>query len=1057
MRTLSSTLLTAQQGKRYKPLCKVVLSRTGETTRGYNFSRILSISHSEEPSSYKADITLHNSDNALTSIDFKSYQAVISEGMATGIARTAWAANTAYALDDIILPATANGSQYRCAIAGTSHATTEPTWPTDLGVRVTDGTVTWEMDGNSGDEYSRSAPLKVRVQELHSGRGILRCILRCIGIPDQLKEDTAIAEYTQTDTDTNTVKALIDLIAAAGTGLSSAYNGYSAITVVYDTGYDDSIINTFCPAEYFSIRLNENRWDKIQELLDYTRCKARIGNDGKLHILIPKPNTTGTTLDIGSAATNRADALPATLTCLDLNNPANANGVITSVEVWAATNLTGLRVGTFYLVSGTTYKCRDSAIIGSVISGSKQTITTDSAGNPLAIAVVAGDVIGCYYDTGSLKDDSSAPPYTLLRWFAGERIDPGDQETYHSNLGSALSLYGIGVTYDYEYEFNVSGQHTFFDKAVRLRFIDPNKEIVRTPPASTGYTGTQYTGNDTSEPSYTLDPKVHTTYRRLTSDAQAALIAAAIIERYELDAEKGFATVPMNVGQELWDYVKVTDSRQGDTRIGNIQYLSRSIKLPAGNEGITFNTALSFGKTSLLSIMSNLSLSETSAQLSNEQIFAMYDSIIDYLQANQVMTEWLAESKPDNLDDIADGFAYKRLLSTQVSAGKIYLSDQSTYLAGYDPSGKRRTFTAEPTTPYDLGDLWADETYVKRCTTARATGAYQAGDWTQLTIDEMADGATYKKVLATDISAGHILLSSVEQSSTYRTTSDAEKSTWNGKPDDMDEIADGTTSKKVLATDISAGHINLYSGTVKSAEWYNESGVVIDATIGITLTGELDLIFTAGASTNYIYNAAATGNLTIYAAEAGKNVELASNGGTIRVHDKIANLGVAYLIDIGDATNYFDDVYADDFVNCCTFFSFDSFDDLELIKAIKSKTNEKGQIVIDATSLPAQVKKSKAIYLAKKRQGADLRVQYQRGELQRMLAEADRPEKQARIKTHLDNLEQAKEDKLKLLDEKIEADSEGYMKAVSMAGTISLLLGAMKQLLIRVETLEAKL
>ncbi len=284
MRTLSSTLLAAQKSKSYKPLYKVVLSRTSQTTKGYDSSRSLSISHTETPDSYKADIILYN-DGSLTSLDFENYQTVISYGARTGVARSAWVANTAYAIDDICRPTTANGYQYRCAIAGTSHTTTEPTWPTDLGVRVTDGTVTWEMDGNSGDEYSRTAPLKVRAQELHSGRGILKCILRAVGIPDQLAEDKAIAVYTQLDSDTNTVKTLISAVCTAGAGLGGAYTGYTAITVVYDS--EDSLIDTFIPKDYFSISINESRWDKIQELLDYTRCKARIGNDGKLHILVP--------------------------------------------------------------------------------------------------------------------------------------------------------------------------------------------------------------------------------------------------------------------------------------------------------------------------------------------------------------------------------------------------------------------------------------------------------------------------------------------------------------------------------------------------------------------------------------------------------------------------------------------------------------------------------------------------------------------------------------------------------------------------------------------------
>lgn len=55
----------------------------------------------------------------------------------------AWAANTAYALNAQRIPTAANGYFYRATTAGTSHATTEPTWPTTVGATVADGTVTW--------------------------------------------------------------------------------------------------------------------------------------------------------------------------------------------------------------------------------------------------------------------------------------------------------------------------------------------------------------------------------------------------------------------------------------------------------------------------------------------------------------------------------------------------------------------------------------------------------------------------------------------------------------------------------------------------------------------------------------------------------------------------------------------------------------------------------------------------------------------------------------------------------------------------------------------------
>lgn len=60
---------------------------------------------------------------------------------------TARANSTVYALGAIIRPATANGSLYRVAVAGTTGAS-PPTFPTVLGREVTDGTAVLTMVGS---------------------------------------------------------------------------------------------------------------------------------------------------------------------------------------------------------------------------------------------------------------------------------------------------------------------------------------------------------------------------------------------------------------------------------------------------------------------------------------------------------------------------------------------------------------------------------------------------------------------------------------------------------------------------------------------------------------------------------------------------------------------------------------------------------------------------------------------------------------------------------------------------------------------------------------------
>lgn len=72
------------------------------------------------------------------------------QGVVRETARAAtWVANTAYAYGAYVIPTAANrrGRRYRVIVAGTSHATTEPTWSEVDGETFTDGTVTLEEAG----------------------------------------------------------------------------------------------------------------------------------------------------------------------------------------------------------------------------------------------------------------------------------------------------------------------------------------------------------------------------------------------------------------------------------------------------------------------------------------------------------------------------------------------------------------------------------------------------------------------------------------------------------------------------------------------------------------------------------------------------------------------------------------------------------------------------------------------------------------------------------------------------------------------------------------------
>lgn len=64
------------------------------------------------------------------------------------IALSEWQSNHAYSVGATIEPTTPNGLKYRCTSAGTSHTSTEPTWPTSgIGSTISDGTCLWALIG----------------------------------------------------------------------------------------------------------------------------------------------------------------------------------------------------------------------------------------------------------------------------------------------------------------------------------------------------------------------------------------------------------------------------------------------------------------------------------------------------------------------------------------------------------------------------------------------------------------------------------------------------------------------------------------------------------------------------------------------------------------------------------------------------------------------------------------------------------------------------------------------------------------------------------------------
>jgi hypothetical protein len=143
-------------------------------------------------------------------------------------------------------------------------------------------------------------------------------------------------------------------------------------------------------------------------------------------------------IDIGSGAIDRNTHWPSQYTVIDRANPANAAGTLLSVQIWAETNMSGVRVGTFY-GSGEDYTCRDYAVIGDVVAGRRRTFTG------LSIDVQEGDLLGIYTGpSGHLEANQTGGSGVL--YLVYDQTESGEQTYSYSGYTTfAISIYATDI------------------------------------------------------------------------------------------------------------------------------------------------------------------------------------------------------------------------------------------------------------------------------------------------------------------------------------------------------------------------------------------------------------------------------------------------------------------------------------------------------------------------------------------------------------------------------------------------------------------------------------
>ena len=134
----------------------------------------------------------------------------------------------------------------------------------------------------------------------------------------------------------------------------------------------------------------------------------------------------------------------------------------------------------------------------------------------------------------------------------------------------------------------------------------------------------------------------------------------------------------MNAGQEIFDYIKVTDSRNGDARTGNIGSLRKVWKAATERRSSQYYMQFSFGagSTPMPSGKTLRPFGGGIASNSGLERLSVKDLYAEKIQADSLDMVWIdpegnvdLSQIGDTLDNLPDGENYARVKSTHIEAG----------------------------------------------------------------------------------------------------------------------------------------------------------------------------------------------------------------------------------------------------------------------------------------------------------------------------------------------------------------------------------------------------
>ncbi len=236
----------------------------------------------------------------------------------------------------------------------------------------------------------------------------------------------------------------------------------------------------------------------------------------------------------------------------------------------------------------TTIKGHLQALAGATMQGFTHTqsftITFDATEEALLTSITPGDSFAVGFRETRLS------VFKKLMAYVKSVARVRDDEEIH-----VFNPVVSGSSFDYEYFLDVEDEHTYFQEGFRREFVVPTKlTITSHPDSGTAQPGTpDFVGRSTAADDSLLS---HPDFERLrvASNAEAQNIADAKVQKGEQAADKGYLVSTINVGQEMFDYIKITDKRLGLNRQGNVGQIVENYKPGATNP---WEMRLSLGTT----------------------------------------------------------------------------------------------------------------------------------------------------------------------------------------------------------------------------------------------------------------------------------------------------------------------------------------------------------------------------------------------------------------------------------------------------------------------------